>query len=75
MIEANNRIAMDQNIIPVEAIRERNIDLILLEELTTDFSFCRWLVERLKLPPLLWRGILIKPETAMGEAMELQKES
>ncbi|MCC8360268.1 PD-(D/E)XK nuclease family protein [Salinimicrobium sediminilitoris] len=53
---------MDQNIIPVEAIRERDIDLILLEELATEPTFCRWFVERLELPPLsetdgAWRSI------------------
>lgn len=53
---------MNQKIIPVEAIRERDIDLILLEELATDKDFCRWFVERLELPPLTetdgaWRSI------------------
>jgi len=53
---------MEQTIIPVEAIQERDIDLILLEELTTDNAFCEWFVKELNLPTLTfvngsWRSI------------------
>jgi hypothetical protein len=53
---------MNQNIIPVEAIQERDIDLILLEELSTDLSFCDWFISELGLPKLssrvgAWRSI------------------
>lgn len=41
---------MVHSVIPVEAIRERDIDLILLEELSTDVSFCQWFVQELNLP-------------------------
>lgn len=53
---------MDQTIIPVEAIQERDVDLILLEELTTDNAFCEWFLKELSLPNLTlsigsWRSI------------------
>ncbi len=53
---------MDQTIIPVEAIQERDVDLILLEELTTDNAFCEWFIKELGLPNLTlsngsWRSI------------------
>jgi len=35
---------MENKILPVESIQERDVDLILLEELTTDNSFCEWLI-------------------------------
>lgn len=53
---------MKKSIIPVEAIRERDIDLILLEELSTDLDFSKWFIEELRLPTLsktygAWRSI------------------
>ena len=53
---------MEQTIIPVESIRERDVDLILLEELSTDNSFCEWFIKELDLPDLTsvngaWRSI------------------
>lgn len=53
---------MTQAIIPVESIRERDVDLILLEELNTDISFCEWFIRELELPALTsvngaWRSI------------------
>lgn len=53
---------MEQTIIPVESIRERDVDLILLEELSTDNSFCEWFIKELELPDLTsvngaWRSI------------------
>lgn len=53
---------MDKNFLPVEAIQERDIDLILLEELATDISFGNWFVEELDLPELVsikgaWKSI------------------
>lgn len=53
---------MEQTIIPVESIRERDVDLILLEELSTDNSFCDWFIRELDLPDLTsingaWRSI------------------
>lgn len=53
---------MEQTILPVEAIRERDIDLLLLEELHSDNSFSEWFVNELGLPILtevigVWRSI------------------
>lgn len=53
---------MEQTIIPVESIRERDVDLILLEELSTDNSFCEWFTRELDFPTLTsvngaWRSI------------------
>ncbi|MCX2743342.1 PD-(D/E)XK nuclease family protein [Mangrovivirga sp. M17] len=53
---------MENTIIPVESIRERDVDLILLEELYADNSFCEWFVAQLSLPTLTsvngaWRSI------------------
>lgn len=53
---------MERTILPVEAIQERDVDIILLEELSTDISFCQWLVRELRLPELTklngaWRSI------------------
>lgn len=53
---------MEQTIIPVESIRERDVDLILLEELSTDNSFCEWFIRELDLPSITsvngaWRSI------------------
>ena len=43
---------MEENILPVEAIQERDVDLILLEELATDNSFCEWFINELDLPKI-----------------------
>jgi hypothetical protein len=53
---------MKQDLIPVEAIHERDIDLILLEEFTADNAFCEWFVNELNIPKLTysngsWRSI------------------
>ena len=53
---------MEQTILPVEAIQERDVDLILLEELSTDNSFCEWFIRELDLPIFTsvigaWRSI------------------
>ena len=53
---------MEQTILPVEAIQERDVDLILLEELSTDNSFCEWFIKELSLPDLTsvngaWKSI------------------
>lgn len=53
---------IERTILPVEAIQERDVDIILLEELSTDISFCQWLVRELSLPELTnlngaWRSI------------------
>lgn len=52
----------EQNIIPIESIQERDIDLILLEELSTENSFCKQFVSELNLPDFsssngAWRSI------------------
>ena len=41
---------MEETVIPVESIRERDVDLILLEELSVDFVFCEWITRELGLP-------------------------
>ena len=53
---------MEQTILPVESIQERDVDLILLEELSIDNSFCEWFIRELDLPNLTsvngaWRSI------------------
>src|SRR6218665_3187853 len=53
---------MEGFILPIESIQERDIDLILLEELSTDNTFCEWFVKQTALPKLVsingaWRSI------------------
>ena len=53
---------MEEHIIPVESIQERDVDLILLEELSVDNGFCEWLVNEANIPVLTkpigaWRSI------------------
>lgn len=53
---------MEQNILTIESIQERDIDLILLEELSTDNLFCEWFIKELGLFALTslngaWRSI------------------
>ncbi len=53
---------MEKTVIPVESIRERDVDLILLEELSTDNSFCEWFISELDFPIFtslngVWRSI------------------
>lgn len=53
---------MQEQILPVEAIQERDVDLILLEELSVDDSFCEWFISELGLPEFTfsngaWRSI------------------
>ena len=60
---------MEENILPVEAIQERDVDLILLEEFSTDNSFCEWFINELDLPNItenigVWRSIA---EYGLGE--------
>lgn len=53
---------MEHQILPIESIRERDIDIILLEEFSTDNTFCEWFIKELNLPKLdningAWRSI------------------
>ena len=53
---------MKNDILPVESIQERDVDLILLEELYTDEIFCKWFIKELSLPEIFkiegtWRSI------------------
>jgi hypothetical protein len=53
---------INKPILPVEAIQERDIDLLLLEEFYTDDDFCNWFINELKLPSFsgkigVWRSI------------------
>ena len=53
---------MKESMLPVEAIQERDVDLILLEEFATDNSFCEWFINELDLPKIsenlgVWRSI------------------
>lgn len=43
---------MENSILPVEAIQERDLDLLLLEELTADATFAEWIIRELQLPAL-----------------------
>jgi hypothetical protein len=36
--------------LPVESVRERDIDLLILEEWNVDLAFCTWFVRAAKLP-------------------------
>ncbi|SDM18232.1 PD-(D/E)XK nuclease superfamily protein [Catalinimonas alkaloidigena] len=60
---------MERDLLPVESIQERDIDLLLLEELSTDASFCAWFFQELALPPFsnllgAWKSI---SEFGLGE--------
>lgn len=35
---------MEQSILPIESIQERDVDLILLKELSTEDTFCKWFI-------------------------------
>lgn len=53
---------MEHTILPIESIQERDVDLILLEELSTDNTFCEWFIKELGLPSLIsangaWRSV------------------
>lgn len=53
---------MKQCFLPVESIQERDIDLILLEELSISHSFSEWITKELDLPNLtsvigVWKSI------------------
>lgn len=53
---------MNQGLLPIEAIRERDVDIILLEELSADLDFCHWLIDEVGSPELkerigAWRSI------------------
>ena len=41
---------MDESILPIESVQERDIDLILLEELNVSEHFCQWFVSCFKFP-------------------------
>ena len=52
----------EHTILPIESIQERDVDLILLEELSTENSFCNWFISELNLPEFYssngtWRSI------------------
>ena len=51
-----------EEILPIESVQERDVDLILLEELNVENTFCEWLIDELNLPKLTknqgaWRSI------------------
>jgi hypothetical protein len=46
----------------IESVQERDVDLLLLEELNVDFDFAHWFISTLNLPDLTsafgaWRSI------------------
>lgn len=43
---------MGEFILPIESIDERDVDLILLEELCTDNVLCEWFIRQINLPNL-----------------------
>jgi hypothetical protein len=52
----------EHTILPIESVQERDVDLILLEELSTENSFCNWFIKELNLPEFYssngtWRSI------------------
>ena len=40
---------MDINYIPVESVQERDVDLLIIEELNVSFDFCKWFIGNLGL--------------------------
>lgn len=51
-----------KEVIPIESIRERDIDLLLIEELTVNNEFLNWLINQWHLPNAdkligVWRSI------------------
>ena len=51
-----------ENILPIESIQERDIDLLLLEEFNVNIAFCEWIIQKLELPNLTikdgaWRSV------------------
>lgn len=57
-----NKYAISTSVLPIESIRERDVDLILLEEFSCNESFCEWFVQEIGLPPVkekigVWRSI------------------
>lgn len=57
------------SILPIESIQERDIDLLLLEELSCNFAFADWLTQEAGLPKLkelngAWKSII---EFGLGE--------
>lgn len=57
---------MDQTIIPVESILERDLDLLLLEEFNVNEQFCRWFTQELGLPDFNEMNIAWRSITAFG---------
>ncbi|WP_224485418.1 PD-(D/E)XK nuclease family protein [Robertkochia aurantiaca] len=57
---------MDRSILPVESVQERDIDLLLLEELNTHDAFAKWFVHSLNLPELTITEGAWKSITAFG---------
>ena len=53
---------MEERLLLVEAIQERDIDLIILEELNVNNNFCEWIINEMNFPRLIenigaWRSI------------------
>jgi len=51
-----------REILPIESIKERDIDLVLLEELNVNHQFCEWFIQSVGLPEITahegaWRSI------------------
>ena len=40
---------MDYNYIPVESVQERDVDLLLIEELNVSLDFCKWFISAIGL--------------------------
>ena len=40
---------MDYNYIPVDSVQERDIDLLIIEELNVSLDFCKWFINELEL--------------------------
>ncbi|GAB4329924.1 MAG: hypothetical protein Kow0037_05310 [Calditrichia bacterium] len=60
---------MDLLTLPVESIQERDIDILLLEELSVNVQFCDWFVRELGLPELTYCKSVLKSicEPGLGE--------
>jgi len=43
-----NTVLMKNNMLPVKAIRRRDVDILLLEEFNCSNDFCKWFVKKSK---------------------------
>ena len=57
---------MEKDFLLAESIQERDIDLILLEELNTNKDFCQFIIDLVKLPNITSNNIAWKSVMGFG---------